>query len=456
MDSDANLSTQERFKRGAADANSFFHYVADFIGFTDADAEAIRETQPVIEKHIPDLVSDFYSQLLSFPATRKIFCRPDGTVDQPYLEMRMQHQVSFWRRTAMGDFNDDYARFIDYVGRAHTSHGADPTIYIAERYVIGMVAFIGQRIRRVLTNELRAIDPDLERRGTEAWSELLMVLLELLVRPYSLGREPGFEPRQPVNKGTMHALAVESYERALGIARRIEKEDFHVGRADAIPEGGRLVIDAGGISIGVFHQDGKWFALQNSCLHRGGPVCTGELSDGTLTCPWHGYQYELSSGQLLFDRNSALPKYPVVVWDGEVYVQIPHYIRDEAPVSLKHVFDGDDPAAEEVRLAAVTLKPNEFRTADVQPGQMKQVMLDKTPVAVYNIGGVYYATDDKCTHTGAPLSTGRLDGIKVTCPWHGSCFDITTGEVLQGPARRPLGNYHVAVRGDIGFVEAIQ
>jgi len=55
----------------------------------------------------------------------------------------MRHQTNFWLRTSEGVFDDEYAQYVDYVGRAHTAHGADPNIYIAERYVIGMVGFVG-------------------------------------------------------------------------------------------------------------------------------------------------------------------------------------------------------------------------------------------------------------------------------------------------------------------------
>jgi nitrite reductase/ring-hydroxylating ferredoxin subunit/hemoglobin-like flavoprotein len=456
MDTNNATSTQERFKRGAADAGGFFRYMADFIGFKPADAETIRQTRFVIEKHIPNIVGDFYSQLLSFPATRSLFAKANGEIDREYLQMRMQHQVGFWRRTAAGEFNDDYARFVDYVGRAHTSHGADPNIYIAERYVIGMVSFVGQRIREALAAELLMLDPDLERRGLDAWNKLLMVLLELLARPYGQSREAvAMEPRLDVNPATMRELAIETYERGLGMARRIEHDEVRVGRIEDIPEGQRVIVQAGEMSVGVFHQGGKWVALHNSCLHRGGPVCEGDLTDGTLTCPWHGYQYELATGQLLLDRSAALPMFPVLVKQGEVFVRVPRYVRDEAPVSLENLFATPSP---QTTPAATTAEPtaplaaNEFSPSKLQTGQMTRVMLGKTAIAVYNVGGSYYATEDACTHVGGPLSEGKLDGDTVICPWHASCFDVTNGQVLQGPAKKPLRCYQVTASGDVGRV----
>jgi hypothetical protein len=133
--------------------------MAEFIGFTDKDASAIHESGLVIEKHIPEIVAQFYTHLLSYPPTRTHFLKADGTVDQEYLQLRMHHLTNFWRRTASGKYDDDYARYVDYVGRAHTSHGADPNIYIAERYVIGQVGFMQHGISQALTQELHEYDP---------------------------------------------------------------------------------------------------------------------------------------------------------------------------------------------------------------------------------------------------------------------------------------------------------
>jgi nitrite reductase/ring-hydroxylating ferredoxin subunit len=79
--------------------------------------------------------------------------------------------------------------------------------------------------------------------------------------------------------------------------------------------------------------------------------------------------------------------------------------------------------------------------------------VDGAAVAVYNVDGTFYATQDECTHADGPLSDGYLDGPTVVCPWHDSCFDVTDGAVLKGPATEPLRVYHVTVDGDVGWVE---
>jgi nitrite reductase/ring-hydroxylating ferredoxin subunit len=446
-------STQERFKRGAADAGRFFDYIASFVGFTKADADAIRETRFIIEKYIPTIVGGFYAQLLKFPATRRLFEQKDGTLDQAYLEMRMLHQAGFWRRAASGQFDEDFARFTDYVGRAHTSHGADTSIYIPQRYVIGMVGFVQRGVTEALAKELRDVDPDLEQRAVKAWNALMMVVLEMFSRPYVRESEPTqVTARADVDDAQMMQLAIDTYERGLGIARSIEYKVVPVAHADEIPDGERKIVDVDGLSIGVFHHQGKWVALHNSCLHRGGPVCTGALEGNTLTCPWHGYQYDVTTGRLLLDPSARLDSYAVDVRDGQVFVTVPIFVRDEPAIYLNA--NSEDTKEATPMTQQTPLKENEFQLSELQPGHARRVMLNGKAVAVYNVEGKFYATDDTCTHAGGPLSEGRLEGMNIICPWHDSCFDVSTGAVTCKPARKPVQVYRIVVADDVGRVES--
>ena len=95
-------------------------------------------------------------------------------------------------------------------------------------------------------------------------------------------------------------------------------------------------------------------------------------------------------------------------------------------------------------------KSGEFQMSQVPPGSALLV----GTVAVFNVAGRVCATQAKCTHRGGPLSEGALDGSTVTCPWHGSQFDVCTGAVRRGPATDPLQTYPVTVQGDVGRVDA--
>lgn len=91
---------------------------------------------------------------------------------------------------------------------------------------------------------------------------------------------------------------------------------------------------------------------------------------------------------------------------------------------------------------------------DVVPGQMRVFDLAGTKVNVASAGGNLYAFDDKCTHAGCSLAKGKLDGTTVTCPCHGSQFDVTSGAVLRGPASRPVRTRSVKVEGENLLAEA--
>jgi CRP-like cAMP-binding protein/nitrite reductase/ring-hydroxylating ferredoxin subunit len=90
----------------------------------------------------------------------------------------------------------------------------------------------------------------------------------------------------------------------------------------------------------------------------------------------------------------------------------------------------------------------------LRPGESTLVELDGQPVAVANVSGMLYAFEDLCPHRQCSLSEGRLEGKVIHCPCHGSQFDVTTGEVIEGPARRALATYQIEALGGAIQVEA--
>jgi nitrite reductase/ring-hydroxylating ferredoxin subunit len=72
-----------------------------------------------------------------------------------------------------------------------------------------------------------------------------------------------------------------------------------------------------------------------------------------------------------------------------------------------------------------------------------------TRIAVATVGDAFYAFGDTCTHRGCALAEGDLEATIVTCACHGSQFDVTTGEVLRGPALEPVRSYPVRVEGGV-------
>ncbi len=92
-------------------------------------------------------------------------------------------------------------------------------------------------------------------------------------------------------------------------------------------------------------------------------------------------------------------------------------------------------------------------TKDLQPGSAAAFEVEGQRIAVFNVGGNFFALDDTCPHSGGPLSEGMVEGDKVTCPWHGADFNLKTGEVLCPPAFEGVKSYKVVVEGNDVKVE---
>src|SRR5215472_13940458 len=120
-------------------------------------------------------------------------------------------------------------------------------------------------------------------------------------------------------------------------------QEYRVGPANGIPEGGGVLVVADGVEVGVFRVGGELRAYENRCVHQGGPVCTGEIigryeqvlnpdrtvsherfvdEEPRLVCPWHGWEYDLRTGRCAADRRYGLRRFPVTERDGDVYVRV--------------------------------------------------------------------------------------------------------------------------------------
>ncbi len=76
---------------------------------------------------------------------------------------------------------------------------------------------------------------------------------------------------------------------------------------------------------------------------------------------------------------------------------------------------------------------------EISEGTAKMVKVEGKPIAIFNINGKFYATDDTCPHEGGPLSSGFIEGENVSCPWHGATFHIKSGKTLEPPAGEKMG-----------------
>ncbi len=93
------------------------------------------------------------------------------------------------------------------------------------------------------------------------------------------------------------------------------------------------------------------------------------------------------------------------------------------------------------------------RVSDIPDQSARCVEVEGRRIAVFNIGGEFYAIDDECTHEGGPLSDGYIHGEEVECPWHGARFNIKSGEVTLDPAEADVPRYNLRVSGDAIEIE---
>jgi nitrite reductase/ring-hydroxylating ferredoxin subunit len=105
---------------------------------------------------------------------------------------------------------------------------------------------------------------------------------------------------------------------------------YVIGAVEDIPPGERVIVEIAGRSVGVFNVGGEFYALRNTCPHQGGPLCQGRLTGflmarvpgeysytrrgEILRCPWHGWEFDVKTGQSWFDpTQTRVRAYPVTV-----------------------------------------------------------------------------------------------------------------------------------------------
>ena len=95
-----------------------------------------------------------------------------------------------------------------------------------------------------------------------------------------------------------------------------------VATAAEIPPGTGKVVDVGGKAIAVFNCDGTFYAIDNTCAHRGGPLGEGALSGTSVTCPWHGWEYDVTSGACTMDGSVKVQRFDVKIEGQDVLVAL--------------------------------------------------------------------------------------------------------------------------------------
>ena len=86
---------------------------------------------------------------------------------------------------------------------------------------------------------------------------------------------------------------------------------------------GAVEVEHNGVILALFRRGEEVIALDGICPHQGGPLASGEVKGSTLTCPWHGWQFDLPSGRCLTARSLVQPSYPVRLDGCDILVELP-------------------------------------------------------------------------------------------------------------------------------------
>ncbi len=93
-----------------------------------------------------------------------------------------------------------------------------------------------------------------------------------------------------------------------------------VAKVSEVPKGSGKVIEAAGKTLAVFNCDGTFYATDNTCKHQGGPLGEGSVSGTTVTCPWHGWDYDVATGVCGLDDAVTVQTFPVKVEGDDILV----------------------------------------------------------------------------------------------------------------------------------------
>jgi nitrite reductase (NADH) small subunit len=96
-----------------------------------------------------------------------------------------------------------------------------------------------------------------------------------------------------------------------------------VGSTKDVPAGEGRVVEAGGRTVALFNVDGSFYALDNVCSHRGGPLGEGELDGRVVTCPWHAWRWDVTSGANMNNPAVKMACFPVSIDGDQVWVELP-------------------------------------------------------------------------------------------------------------------------------------
>lgn len=95
-----------------------------------------------------------------------------------------------------------------------------------------------------------------------------------------------------------------------------------VAEVSEITPGRGRVFEVAGRQIALFQVDGKFLAIDNTCPHRGGPLADGPVVGNVVTCPWHGWQFDCTTGKSTRNASVCVTSYPVAVDGTTIFIEV--------------------------------------------------------------------------------------------------------------------------------------
>jgi nitrite reductase (NADH) small subunit len=105
----------------------------------------------------------------------------------------------------------------------------------------------------------------------------------------------------------------------MGMSETDAKSFQRVCSTEDVVEDSPYVAEVDGLQIAVFYADGEYFALNNVCPHQGGPLGQGKVEEKCVYCPWHGWQFDLDSGEHMHGKGTV-ERYDITIDDNDIYV----------------------------------------------------------------------------------------------------------------------------------------
>ena len=99
-------------------------------------------------------------------------------------------------------------------------------------------------------------------------------------------------------------------------------EWIRVAKTDEVAAGQGIVAEVKDMCVAVFNVDGAFHVIDNTCMHRGGPLGEGDVDGEVVSCPWHGWEYNVKTGHCVNNPSSHVKSYPTKVENDEIQIEV--------------------------------------------------------------------------------------------------------------------------------------